>query len=383
MKTKVLNIVGARPNFIKIAPLMHELSKHPEFESRLVHTGQHYDKTMSKLFFEDLDIPKPDIYLGVGSGNHGEQTGKVMIKFERILLDECPDLVIVVGDVNSTLACGITAVKHGIKLAHVEAGLRSFDRRMPEEVNRTLTDQIADFLFTTEASANFNLIREGISKDRIYFVGNVMIDTLMKFRLQAENSSILNRIQVIPNNYAVLTLHRPSSVDEQENFEAILNALEIIQKEVPIVFPVHPRTQKQLKDLDLDSFLRSLSGVIVVEPLGYLDFIALVSKSLFVLTDSGGIQEETTILDIPCLTLRNNTERPVTVEQGTNTLVGHNTKRIVEESLKILSDDSESMCKNENSKHQLPRPEYWDGHAAQRIARVLLREFSLSYGSVA
>lgn len=363
VKLKILNVVGARPNFMKIAPLMAQMKRHREFDVSLLHTGQHYDQKMSKLFFEDLGIPRPDIYLGVGSANHGEQTGKIMIEFEKILLQNKPDLVVVVGDVNSTIACGLVAVKQGVKLAHVEAGLRSFDRSMPEEINRILTDQISDFLFVTESSAIENLRREGISHDKIFLVGNVMIDTLTMHLARAEKSDILDQLGLQARNYATLTLHRPSNVDHRQNFLEILSALKEIQNQIPIVFPVHPRSRERLNQFGLNQQLKDMPGLLLIEPLGYLDFLKLMAKSKFVLTDSGGIQEESTVLGIPCLTLRENTERPVTVSQGTNRVIGSQGKKIIEESEKIL--------RGEFKKGRLP--DLWDGKAAERIVEILLK----------
>ncbi|MFQ5674518.1 MAG: non-hydrolyzing UDP-N-acetylglucosamine 2-epimerase [bacterium] len=365
MKLKVINVVGARPNFMKIAPLVAEMKKHSEFELVLVHTGQHYDDAMSKFFLEDLRIPEPDIYLGVGSGNHGEQTGKIMIEFEKVLIAEKPDLVLVVGDVNSTIACGLVAVKQGVKFAHVEAGLRSYDRTMPEEINRLLTDQIADFLFITEKSAEENLLKEGISRNKIHFVGNVMIDSLLGNFERAQNSKILTDLDLRPREFALLTLHRPSNVDTRENFLEILNALQEIQKEIVVVFPIHPRSKKRLSEFGLNERLKDMPNFRVQEPLGYLGFLKLMSEAKFVLTDSGGIQEETTVLGIPCLTLRKNTERPVTVSQGTNQVIGVNAKRLVTESRKILSGTFKKG----------KRPDLWDGKAAKRLVDILVESF--------
>lgn len=363
---KVINVVGARPNFMKIAPLMEEMKKFPEFEVTLVHTGQHYDPAMSEFFFDDLNIPKPDIYLGVGSANHGEQTGKIMIEFEKVLLNNLPDLVVVVGDVNSTIACGLVAVKQRVPLAHVEAGLRSFDRTMPEEINRLLTDQISDFLFVTEESGKRNLLKEGIAPEKIFFVGNVMIDTLLKHLEKARSSTILQKMQLKVQEFALLTLHRPSNVDDQAAFLEILMALKEIQDRIPIVFPIHPRSRERLRAFGFESRLQTMPNLILTEPLGYLDFLKLMSEAKFVLTDSGGIQEETTVLGVPCLTLRENTERPVTVSQGTNLVIGHKANRIIEESLNILNGHIK----------QGRQPDLWDGKAAQRIVKILLENLS-------
>ena len=362
---KIMNIVGARPNFMKIAPVIEELQKVENFEAKLLHTGQHYDASMSRLFFEDLSLPEPDIYLGIGSGNHGEQTGRIMIQFESVLIHERPDLVIVVGDVNSTIACGLVAVKQGVQLAHIEAGLRSFDRNMPEEINRILTDQISDFLFVTEESGKKNLLNEGVDAKKIHFVGNVMIDSLLQHVEKAKASGVLQQYKLQSAQYVALTLHRPANVDSPENFLKILNALNSIQKEIPIVFPVHPRSRLRLQQFALLNKIEQMPGVVLIEPLGYLDFLKLISEAKFVLTDSGGIQEETTVLGVPCLTLRENTERPVTVTQGTNKIIGHDTKRIVEESFQILNGVSKNgRC-----------PDLWDGKAAARIVEILVRNY--------
>lgn len=366
-KLKILNVVGARPNFMKIAPLISEMQKHPEIEATLLHTGQHYDNAMSKLFFDDLALPQPDIYLGIGSHNHGTQTGKIMIEFEKILLGGKPDLVLVVGDVNSTIACGLVAVKQVVQLAHVEAGLRSFDRTMPEEINRVLTDQISDFLFVTEKSGEENLMREGISNEKIFFVGNVMIDTLLSHIERAKSSNILEELALKPKEFAVLTLHRPSNVDQKEQIVAILEGLEQIQQHIKIVFPIHPRSKSRLQEFGLDDVLKAMPQLIVIEPLGYLDFLQLMSQAKFVLTDSGGIQEETTALGIPCLTLRENTERPVTVTQGTNIVTGRDAHKMVAESMKILQGNIKEGR----------RPDLWDGMAAKRITEILLKHCAI------
>jgi len=370
---KLSNIVGARPNFMKIASIIQKMKKHSEIEQRLVHTGQHYDVNMSKLFFSDLGTPKPDIYLGVGSGSHAEQTARIMIEFERVLLKEKPNLVLVVGDVNSTLACALTSVKLQFPVAHVEAGLRSFDRTMPEEINRILTDAISEYLFITEKSAETNLLKEGRPKEKIYFVGNVMIDTLLNNREKADKSQILSTLNLEPKNYAVLTLHRPSNVDKNETFRRILKALEEVSRYIKIVYPIHPRSRTRLEEFgffgrfnfsSIDSQPSTDNGLIMIDPLGYLHFLKLMSESKFVLTDSGGIQEETTILEIPCMTLRENTERPITEEEGTNVVVGSNKERIIDESFKIMNAN----------KRESRIPTFWDGKAAKRIVDILLNE---------
>ncbi len=358
---KILNVAGARPNFMKIAPLMTEMKKSPGIHPILVHTGQHYDERMSKLFFEDLQLPQPDINLEIGSASHSVQTAKIMIAFEEVLVREQPDLVLVVGDVNSTIGCALPAVKLHIPVAHVEAGLRSFDRDMPEEINRVLTDAIAEYLFVTEPSGEKNLLREGISEEKIFFVGNVMIDTLLANKSKADQSSIISALKMSSQKYALLTLHRPSNVDVEETFLRILDALAEIQSYLPIVFPIHPRTNKRIEEFGLTDRMKSLSNIHLIDPLGYLDFLKLMTEAKLILTDSGGIQEETTILGIPCLTLRDNTERPITVEQGTNVIVGTDTQRIVTESTHIL----------QGKKHSFGMPELWDGKAAERIVNIL------------
>ncbi|MCH8067643.1 MAG: UDP-N-acetylglucosamine 2-epimerase (non-hydrolyzing) [Nanoarchaeota archaeon] len=364
---KIVSIVGTRPNFIKLAALIDEIKKH-KIEHILIHTGQHYDTPMSHLFFEELGLPKPDEHLvSSGDRNLSEQREflKKIIKAALEKQKPKPDLVIVVGDVNSTVAGAEAAHDLGIKVAHVEAGLRSFDKTMPEEINRIRTDEISDFLFTTEESGNKNLLNEGISKDKIFFVGNVMIDTLLKHKEKSKKSNILSKLGLDKNSYAVLTLHRPSNVDNKEGFENIIAILEKIQEKIKIVFPVHPRTKKNIELFDLNEKIKNMKNLIITEPLGYLDFLCLMSNSKLVLTDSGGIQEETTVLGIPCITLRKNTERPVTVEQGTNLLVSTDANKVIEESLKVIDNQIKSDRRI---------PELWDGNAAQRIVDILLME---------
>jgi UDP-N-acetylglucosamine 2-epimerase (non-hydrolysing) len=354
---RIIAVAGARPNFMKIAPLMWEIARRKDIDAYLVHTGQHYDERMSRLFFEELKIPCPDIDLGVGSGSHAAQTAEVMKRFEPVVIEQQPDAVVVVGDVNSTIACALTAVKLDVPVAHVEAGLRSFDRTMPEEINRILTDAISHWLFVTEPSGVDNLRREGIPDDRIYLVGNVMIDTLVACRDLCRRSTVLSDLRLAGRPYGVLTLHRPANVDDPAVLGGLLDAIGRIQHELPIVFPVHPRTRKALEGRDLAAMPR----LIVVDPLGYLDFMRLLSLARLVLTDSGGIQEETTVLGVPCLTLRNNTERPITIEQGTNTLVGLDPERIVATAHRVLGEQ--------------PRdkriPDLWDGRAAERIVDLM------------
>ncbi len=319
---KILNIVGARPNLMKIAPLMEAYAAVDDIEPLLVHTGQHYDENMSDLFFRQLGIPEPDLNLGVGSGSHAAQTAQIMTAFEPVVLEHRPDAVLVVGDVNSTIACGLVAVKLGARLVHVEAGLRSFDRGMPEEINRVLTDSISDLLFCTEPSGVENLRREGVADEKVHLVGNVMIDTLLRHRERAERSAILEENDLPSGGYAVLTLHRPANVDDAGVLGRLFDVLEVVQRDGPVVFPVHPRTRAALDRFGLSARIEGLANLRLLDPVGYLDFLKLLGSARVVLTDSGGIQEETTILQVPCLTLRENTERPITVEVGTNQIVG-------------------------------------------------------------
>jgi UDP-N-acetylglucosamine 2-epimerase (non-hydrolysing) len=368
---KVVNVVGARPNFMKMAPIVEAMNAYPRaFDHLLVHTGQHYDEKMSQSFFDELGMPKPDMDLGVGSGSHAEQTARVMVEFEKVCLAERPDLVIVVGDVNSTFACTITAKKLGIEVAHVEAGLRSRDMAMPEEINRLCTDVLCDYLFTTDTGAGRNLAAEGVPQNKIFFVGNVMIDTLMKHRQMAEQLSLFHDLGLEKNGYATLTLHRPSNVDDPDVLHGILEALAEIARDLPIVFPVHPRTRKMIQQCGYDHFLETgetVRGIWVTEPLGYLEFLHLNMNARMVLTDSGGLQEETTVLGVPCITLRHNTERPITCEQGTNRIVGNDRDAILRATAPILSGNVKpAQC-----------PDKWDGHAAQRIVQVL-RKFGSS-----
>ncbi len=363
---RVVNIVGARPNLMKIAPLIENMNLFSDIEQTLIHTGQHYDEKMSQIFFEELNIPKPDVYLGIGSGSHAEQTAKAMLALEPMLLERQPDIVIVVGDVNSTLAAAITSAKLDIPVAHVEAGLRSSDRTMPEEINRIVTDALADLLFTTSRDAGKNLQDEGIAKKKIFFVGNVMIDTLEKYRSKAKKLNTPSKLGLRPQQYALLTLHRPSNVDVPHAFEGILDALVTIQREIPILFPAHPRTIHRIEEFGFEEKLKAASNLQIIEPLGYLAFLDLMMHAKLVLTDSGGIQEETTMLGIPCLTLRENTERPVTVTEGTNLVIGTESARIIRETRQIL--DGDVLVGS--------TPELWDGNAAARIVDVLRRYFS-------
>ena len=365
---KIINVVGARPNFMKMAPLIEAMNRYPEqIEHLLVHTGQHYDRKMSQAFFDDLGMPVPDIDLGIGSGSHAEQTGRIMIAFEKVCLEQQSDLVVVVGDVNSTMACTITAKKLGIKVAHVEAGLRSRDMTMPEEINRLCTDVLCDYLFTTDRIADRNLAGEGVPPERIFFVGNVMIDTLLKHRDMAAKLALLQEYGLQPDGYATLTLHRPSNVDDPVILKGILDALSEIAREIPIIFPIHPRTLKMAEQFGLSRYFSTgpkVEGIWVTEPRGYLEFLHLNMHAKLVLTDSGGLQEETTVLGIPCITLRHNTERPITCEVGTNIRVGNDPAAILAAARPILAGQKVSGRV----------PELWDGHAAERIVEVLLRQ---------
>ncbi len=357
-----LAVCGARPNFVKVAPVIEALRRTAGSSTFLVHTGQHYDDRMSGRFFTELGIPNPDLNLQVGSGPHGAQTGEVMKRFEPVCLEQRPDWVIVVGDVNSTLAAALVAAKLGIRVAHVEAGLRSFDRTMPEEINRVLTDAISDALFVTEPAGVLNLRSEGIAESKVHLVGNVMADTLLRNRARADDSNILSELQLEKGGYALVTLHRPSNVDDKETFSSILRALEQISADIPVVFPAHPRTRKNLDRLGLSARVEGIANLRVVPPLGYLDFLKLTADSALVLTDSGGIQEETTILQVPCLTLRENTERPITITQGTNRLTGSRAES-------ILAGYHEAQS---GTRRAGLVPDLWDGHAAERIVAHLL-----------
>ena len=355
----ILSVVGARPNFMKIAPIAHQLALRPEVRHVLVHTGQHYDENMSKVFFSDLEIPAPDIHLGVGSGSHAQQTAKVMMAFEAVLEQEKPDLVVVVGDVNSTMAATLVASKLDVPVAHVEAGLRSFDRTMPEEINRIVTDAIADLLLTPSRDGDANLSREGVDPQRIRFVGNVMIDSLLKFLPRARATRAWERYGLRHGEYALVTLHRPSNVDDQETLTRLMQLLGRMAERLPVLFPIHPRTAKMVQEFGLEPRQRALQ---LAEPIGYLEFIALEEGARVVLTDSGGIQEETTVLGVPCLTLRNNTERPVTVTDGTNRLVGQDPAAIWAAVEAVLGAP----------RGRARVPEYWDGQAAVRVVTALL-----------
>lgn len=416
---KVISVVGARPNFMKVAPIHRAFaqveSRKPQVESNQIqsanlsadrqstkiqsgdetksinkndnhsinqssnqpriiqsynhtiqhlicHTGQHYDEKMSKVFFNDLELPEPDFYLGVGGGTHAEQTGKIMIEFEKILVQEKPDLVIVVGDVNSTIACTLTASKLHIKSVHVEAGLRSGDREMPEEINRILTDSIADYLFVTEKSGMENLKKEGVPDEKVFFVGNAMIDSLTYYLKKAEKTTVLKDFELLSLNFVLVTLHRPSNVDTPEQITKLFNLLNEVAKKRKIIFPIHPRTKNNLAKFDL---LESLDeNVLLTDPIGYLDFLALIKNAELILTDSGGIQEESTYLGVQCITLRDSTERPVTVDVGTNQLLGNDLDKTKQAALDVL----------DGKKKQGRVPELWDGHAAERIVQVLVEK---------
>lgn len=368
---KIFLVAGARPNFMKIALLVHELkiqvnqprAKSKQLSWKLIHTGQHYDYEMSKVFFDELDIPEPDYFLGAGSGSHAEQTAKVMLAFEKVCLEEKPDIVVVVGDVNSTLACSITAKKLNIKVAHVEAGLRSFDMTMPEEINRMVTDSISDYLFVSEKSGITNLKKEGKRKNQIFFVGNVMIDTLF---YGMKKLASLQGFKPPNQQYAVVTLHRPSNVDDKEKLKDILLALKEIAKDMDICFPMHPRTKKNIEEFNLNSLIED-SRIKVESPMSYLEFLELWKDASLVLTDSGGIQEETTVLGIPCFTIRDNTERPITIQEGTNILVGTTGESILKAYKKFKKNKGKKGCV----------PKFWDGKSAKRIITILLKTPSL------
>ncbi len=370
---KIMLVAGARPNFMKIAPILREMDQYRDIDALLVHTGQHYDKNMSDSFFKDLGIKEPDYSLECGGGSHAEQTAKIMITFEKLCVKEKPDIVLVVGDVNSTIAAGLVAKKLQIKLIHVEAGLRSKDRGMPEEINRLATDAITDIFFTTEKNGTENLIREGHAEDKIHFVGHVMIDNLF-YQLSRLNGRKLSDQVValkksLPVNYFCLTLHRPSNVDNKETIEKLLTALNEISMKTPIIFPCHPRTKKMIENFGLLHLLTEFKnnvnikqGIILLEPLGYNDFLYIWKDCQGMLTDSGGLQEETTALQIPCLTIRKNTERPVTVQEGSNVLVGTD--------VDLLKAEVEKILRGERKKGRIP--EFWEGDASKRIVKTIL-----------
>lgn len=356
---KIINVVGARPNFMKIAPLFHAYKNTPEINPILLHTGQHYDAQMSQLFFEELELPRPDIYLGIGTGNQAEQTAHIMLKFDKVCKEEKPDFILVVGDVTSTVACALVAVKRNIPIIHLEAGLRSFDRSMPEEINRILTDSISSYLITPSIDANENLEREGVPHEKIFLLGNIMIDTLCLFQEKVDKSDIIKKLNLNSKKYLLATLHRPGNVDTKENLEKCLRTLNNIASSIPVVFPIHPRTQKNIQKFEIESLITNKENFRLIEPQGYLDFQKLVKESKAVITDSGGIQEETSFLKIPCFTLRPNTERPVTITQGTNTLVKS-------------FEELPSLLKNQNTEAstsvEIP---CWDGKTAERLVSLL------------
>ncbi len=371
---KIVCVVGARPNFVKIAPILRAFENQRAAGARLdvslVHTGQHYDAALSDSFFADLEIRPPDINLGVGSGSHAEQTARVLSAVEPVLLAQRPDLLIVVGDVNSTLACALAASKLLIPVAHVEAGLRSGDRTMPEEINRILTDAISDLCFTTCAEANQHLSREGVGPEKIFFVGNVMIDTLLRHRPHARAPELFGRLRLAPRSYALMTVHRPSNVDRREDALTFLDVLEPLQRRIPVILPAHPRTRVMLERHGLGDRLARLTQLQLVEPLGYSEFLYVMDRARLVLTDSGGVQEETTVLAVPCLTLRDNTERAITVDEGTNRLTGMRPAAVMEAVEQVLRDGWPPAR----------APALWDGHAAERIADVVLRTWAKKRG---
>jgi len=357
---KIISVVGARPNFMKAAPIHESFQKYKnEIVHFICHTGQHYSEKMSKIFFEDLRLPTPQYYLGIGSASHAEQTAKIMIEFEKVIIKEKPDVIVVYGDVNSTIACSLVASKLHIPIAHVEAGLRSFDREMPEEINRILTDVISDFLFVSEKSGMINLKNEGISDDNVFFTGNVMIDSLSRFLKSSDSSKILEEYNLIENNFVLVTLHRPSNVDDPVNLTSIVKLLNKISESRKIIFPIHPRTKYYLEKYNL--FGRLIPDIILTEPLGYIDFIKLIKETELVLTDSGGIQEETTFLGVQCITIRNSTERPITVEVGTNQIVGVDYSNVEQVTMNVLSGKIKEGT----------IPEKWDGQASERIVEIL------------
>lgn len=359
---KILNIVGARPNFMKVAPLHRAFSKNPNITSKIIHTGQHFDAKMSDVFFEQLELPKPHYFLGVGGGSHTEVTARTMIEFEKIVRQEKPDVVLVVGDVNATLACALVAVKEHIPLVHVEAGLRSGDRKMPEEINRILVDSIADHLFITEQDGLDNLKKEGVDAQKVHFVGNVMIDSLIYYKEKASKLNIAGQMK-IEGDYILVTMHRPANVDTKEGLESILEIIENASRHLSIVFPIHPRTKNNMERFGLTERLNDIPNVFITEPQGYLEFLNLMDNAKIIVTDSGGIQEETTFLKIPCLTFRDSTERPITVTMGTNQLLSDLNPVTAYQKIKDVLDGN-------FKKGQIPP--LWDGHAAERIADKII-----------
>lgn len=363
---KILSIVGARPNFMKIAPLHRVFSKNPHIHSKIVHTGQHYDEKMSDIFFNQLELPKPDYYLGIGGGSHTYQKANVMMAFEKIVQEEKPDVVLVVGDVNATAACSIVSVKMGVKTVHVEAGLRSGDRTMPEEINRIITDAICHHLFVHEQSGMINLAKEGVADEKISFVGNVMIDSLIYYREKAKEEKILEELKVRSKEYILMTMHRPANVDNKESLEDILEIVENATQHKTVIFPIHPRTANNIKKFGLDKRLNAINNLFLLSPQGYLQFLKLMDNAALIITDSGGIQEETTYLQVPCMTFRDSTERPSTVELGTNILM----KDLNPVTVKV---QMEKILNGEIKKGVIPP--LWDGHTAERIADVLVERY--------
>jgi UDP-N-acetylglucosamine 2-epimerase (non-hydrolysing) len=371
-RLRIMSIVGARPNMMKIAPLLAELRLHEDLESVLVHTGQHYDYSMSQVFFDQLRVPQPDYNLGVGSGRHYVQTAEIIRKFGELVQQDRPDMVVVAGDVNSTFACALVAAKERIPVAHVEAGLRSFDRSMPEEINRILTDSMADLLFTTEESANRNLANEGVAPDKVFFVGNLMIDSLVRALKITPESTLRSELGLSAKPYAVLTLHRPSNVDNAAQLSLTLDAIADLAQRIPVVFPAHPRTSQAIAGAELRAVRTWRGGQVpsrglwMMPPASYLDFLDLIQHAVMVLTDSGGVQEETTYLGVPCLTYRDNTERPVTVSSGTNKVVGCNPHHLLLSALEVLE-----AAQYNRGRTSLRRPPLWDGRTAPRVVRIL------------
>ncbi len=359
---KILNVVGARPNFMKVAPLHRALEAREGFTSRIVHTGQHYDARMSDIFFRQLEMPEPHVYLGIGGGTHTEQTARIMLAFQDVLRDEQPDLVLVVGDVNSTLACSLVAAKELIPVAHVESGLRSGDMTMPEEVNRILTDRISDFLFVTEQSGLDNLKHEGVPDEKVFFVGNCMIDALVHFREKAASSTVLDELQLGAGGYILMTMHRPATVDNEEGLNSLVDLVTRLSNHLPVVMPLHPRTRNKLAEMELLAGFEAIPGLRLMEPQGYLEFLHLMERAAVVVTDSGGVQEETTFLQVPCITLRPSTERPITITMGTNELMDLDPARVETRVAELIASGTTGKI-----------PPLWDGGAAERIVDIFER----------
>jgi UDP-N-acetylglucosamine 2-epimerase (non-hydrolysing) len=363
---KILNIVGARPNFMKVAPLHRAFSKNPLIESKIIHTGQHFDAKMSDVFFEQLELPKPHYFLGIGGGTHTEATARTMIEFEKVLKVENPDVVLVVGDVNATLACALVAVKEHVPVVHVEAGLRSGDRKMPEEINRIIVDNISDYLFVTEQDGLDNLQKEGVADEKVFFVGNVMIDSLAYYHQKSKALNVCGELGIAPKEFMLVTMHRPANVDTLSGLSSILEIIERASKHLSVVFPIHPRTRNNMEKLGLAERLKAIENLILTEPQGYLEFLNLMDNAKLIITDSGGIQEETTFLQVPCLTFRDSTERPITVTLGTNQLLADlNADTVYYKLLEILAGKTKKGA----------IPPLWDGHTAERIADILFEKF--------